>query len=184
MRQLFIGLLFLGTISCSKTNQQEAANTDLKFNVDSVFVDTFTTKDLIEVASLRDFKVNDDDRRFNTSPLRFYDYKTQKLSDTIDLKIILAYPVFSAVFEGELKLVYLMTFGKSGKLIDALRVGRTESAAEWHFSETSIIGNNFVNRKSDESSFEEDSTGGRRVRKLKSDVFKITSEGKIKRQPT
>jgi hypothetical protein len=184
MRQLFMGLLFLGTISCSKTNQQETDNTDLKFNVDSVFVDTFTTKDLVEVAALRDFKVSDDDHRFNTSPLRFYDYKTQKLSDTIDLKIILAYPVFSAVFEGELKLVYLMTFGKSGKLIDALRVGRTESAAEWHFSETSIIGDNFINRKSDESSYEEDSTGGRRVHKLKSDAFKITNEGRIKRQPT
>ena len=143
-----------------------------------------STKDLNEDVDLRDFKVSEDDHRFNKEPLNFYKFKTQKLSDTIDLKIILAYPVFSAVFEGELKLVYLMTVGKSGKRIDVLRVGRTENAAEWHFIETSTIEGNFVKRKSDESTYEEDINGGRRVHKLKSDVFKITSEGKIKRQPT
>jgi hypothetical protein len=151
--------------------------------VDSTFVETFTTKDLLEVGGLQDFKVSEDDHRFNTSPLRFYDFKTIKLSDTIDLKIVPAYPVFSAVFEGELKLVYLMTFGKSGKLIDALRVGRTESAAEWNFIETSVIREGSIKRESDESTLDEDDVKGVcRPHKLKKEIFSISSNGRLKRE--
>jgi hypothetical protein len=45
-----------------------------------------------------------------------------------------------------------------------------------------MIENDLVKRKSDESTL--DDVNGDVIHKLKSDIFKITSEGKIRRQPT
>ncbi|MBS1556623.1 MAG: hypothetical protein JSU09_17025 [Bacteroidetes bacterium] len=183
MRQILIGLLFLGTTSCSIEKKN---STDFNFNADSVFVESFSTKGLTKIKGTENFKVKEDQSFFKQelNLFSFYVFKTQKLSDTIDIKIILAKPNYPIVFDGELKIVYLMTIGKSGKQLDIIRVGKTESAAEYNVTETSIIENGLVKRKSDESTYEEDSTGGRRVHKLKNDLFKITSDGKIKRQPT
>ena len=176
-----IGLLFLGTLSCSTEKKN---STDFKFNVDSVFVESFSTKGLTEIKGTENFKVKEDQSFFKQELdlFSFYEFKTQKLSDTIDLKIILAKPNYPIVYDGELKIVYLMTVGKSGKQIDVLRVGKTEEVAGFSVTETSMIENDLVKRKSDESTL--DDVNGDVIHKLKSDIFKITSEGKIRRQPT
>ncbi len=180
MRQIFIGLLFLGTISCS-TNKKETV--DFKFNVDSVFVESFSIEGLTEIKNTENFKIREDQSFFKheLNQFSFYEFKTQSFSDSVNLKIILAKPNYPIVYDGELKIVYLMTVGKSGKQIEVLRLGKTEGVAGFSVIETSMIENDLVKRKSDESTL--DDSNGNVVHKLKSETFKITNTGRIKRQP-
>lgn len=124
----------------------------------------------------------EDQSFFKQESMSFFEVKKHKLSDSIDLKIILAKPTYPIVYDGELKILYLLTVDKSGKVIDHVRIGKTEGVAEYNFLETSLIENNSILRSSDESTYEEDSIngGGERVHTFKSDSFKITNEGKIK----
>ena len=185
MRQLSIVLLILVTISCSKTKQADNFDADFKLDVDSIFVASFSTTGLTKIEMPSSFLATDDQKFFPAESIIFYEFRTQKISDTVVLKIILAKPAYVAVFEGELKIVFLVTFDQNGHIIDRVRVGKTQGAAEYYSIETSEIEDNFVKRKSDESTYEEDSiSGGSRVHKIKNEIFKITSDGKIKRQPT
>jgi hypothetical protein len=173
MRQLLLGLLFLGTISCL-TNKKTMR--DFTFHVDSAFVESFSTKDLQEISNISNFKIKED------QSFSFYDFQTQNLLDTIDIKIVLAKPKYPIVYDGELKIVYLMTVGRSGKQIDVLRVGKTEGIPGFSVLETSLIENDLVKRKFKESTLNDETVDV--IRKLRSETFKITKEGKIKLQPT
>jgi len=161
------------------------SDTTVLYRVDSIFVESFSIKGLTKTEIPSNFiSSGEDDKFFTPGSLNFYEFKTLQSSDSIELKLVFSKPAYVAVFDGELKIVYLLTVGKNNKIIDCVRVGKTQSAAEWYFIETSIIGTDYIKRKSDESTLEEDNKGARRVHKLKTDVFKITSAGKIKRQPT
>ncbi|MFN7495043.1 MAG: hypothetical protein ACK5RG_19145 [Cyclobacteriaceae bacterium] len=181
MRQLLLGLLFLGTISCL-TNKKTTR--DFTFHVDSAFVESFSTKDLQEISNISNFKIKEDQSFFKHAldQFSFYDFQTQNLLDTIDIKIVLAKPKYPIVYDGELKIVYLMTVGRSGKQIDVLRVGKTEGIPGFSVLETSLIENDLVKRKFKESTLNDETVDV--IRKLRSETFKITKEGKIKLQPT
>ncbi len=182
MKPLLIGLLFFMLISCTKTHRHDQHQRYFKFDVDSLFVESFVTKGLKEIQGLEYF--NEIRNQIQSrGQMKYYQLKEHKLSDTISIKIIVGKPVFSAVFDGEFKVLYLLTMGSNGNFIDLLRIGKTETEAEYYFLETSTIENVTIRINSDESTLEEDSiNGSSRVHKLKSTVLKITKEGRIKQQ--
>lgn len=173
--------LFLATISCSTGRK---GTSHFKINVDSVFVESFAVERLPEFKEIEKINIRDDQSFFEheLNQFSFHVFSVESFSDTIDIKIVLGKPKYPVVYDGELKIVYLITVGQSGKQIDAIRVGKTEGVAGFDITETSMIENNLIKRKSDEKRLNDED--GTVIHQLKSETFKISNNGRIVFQPT
>jgi hypothetical protein len=182
MKLLLLSLLFFCLVSCSKPGKESSTHNSPSLKVDSILINSSMTKGFKKVKMPSDFVEIEDYKFFNLESMEFYELSNYKFSESILLKVILSKPKYVAVYDGELRIVYLMTTEKNERPIDCIRVGKVQGAADYDFHETSTIQHESIIRNSDESFLQEDSVGIRRLHHLKKEIFEITRAGKIKRK--
>lgn len=143
---LSILIFILFAEGCLTKQQKNSEDPSFHIRIDSTFLASYTVDSLPQIKNVKPIKYGGGESvyRIVKKVAEYYEYKKFNVDDGVIGRILLVNIPMN--LDGELKLVILATYDKSGNPIDAIRLGKLEKVSDVYYLETASVANNKVIR--------------------------------------
>lgn len=163
-----------------KSQQMNSKALNFHIRIDSTFLASYTVDSLPQVKDVKPVIYGGRESVYELvkKVAEYYEYRKFIVNDKVIGRILLVNIPMN--LDGELKLVVLASYDKSGNPIDAIRLGKLEQVSDVYYSETASVANNKVVKNIHFDGY--DAEAGDFVTRDTSEKYTIQENGIIKKE--